>query len=259
MTNYNVPGNAMMEMENVVMTYHELQGQLSALVGQLDSPYTPQEMIRHACEGSIKLYDAVILAELIASKRPARILEVGGFIGFSTRWLLEMSRQENATVVSIDPNIRHRVFEQPAEILRQFNSTFLGHRLVTKCGFFSQRITGNYSYDYEHYLPYISRNEVDAILDRRPVLHAGNLDEGRFDLIFIDGDHCKSAVLSNFREALNLLNPQGRVVFHDAITWPDVGRGLEEIATDYRSLGEVEVLGRTSTGPCDGIGVFHLY
>ncbi len=246
-------------MEQVATKYQELQDELRILVGQFDSSYAADTMVRHAYEGSIKLYDAVILAELIEAERPGRILEVGGFIGFSTRWLLEMSRPENATVVSIDPNIRHRVFEQPAEILRRFNSTFLGHRLVTKCGFFSQRIIGDYSYDYEHYLPYIPRAGVDAILACRPVLHAGNLDEGSFDLIFIDGDHCKSAVLSNFREALKLLNPHGQVVFHDAITWPDVRCALEEIATDYRNLGELEVLGRTSAGPCDGIGVFHLH
>ncbi len=97
---------------------------------------------------------------------------------------------------------------------------------MPKCGFFSQRISGDYGYDYEHYIPFVSRAEVDAILASRPILHADNLDEEPFDFIFIDGDHCEEAVLSNFAVALKLLRPPGCIAFHDAITWPDVQRAL---------------------------------
>ena len=252
------------DIERLAARYRELQEELAGLVAQVGSSYPREELIRHALEGSIKLYDAIILAGLIETLRPARILEVGGFIGFSTRWLLEASRAENATLVSVDPNIRHRVFERPTDILRQFNSAFLNSRLVPKCGFFSQKISGDYAYDYEHYTPLVPRAEVDAILDSRPILHAGNLGEEPFDFVFIDGDHGEQAVLSNFAEALKLVRPGGCIAFHDAITWPDVGRALGRIATQHADIGEVEILGHDflqhgPAGSCDGIGVFRLH
>ena len=72
--------------------YCQLQEELTAIVSCIQGPYPQEELVRHAQAGSIKMYDAIILAELIEAHRPARILEVGSFIGFSTRWFLEISR-----------------------------------------------------------------------------------------------------------------------------------------------------------------------
>jgi hypothetical protein len=148
--------------------YHELQEELTRLVAQVESPCPPEQLVRHVLAGSIKLYDAIILAELIVRQRPKRLLEVGGFIGLSTRWLLEASRATKATVVSIDTNIRHLIFEWPADLLRRFNSTF-SSRLVQRCGFFSRRISSDYAYDHEYYAPVLSRAEVEAIIASRHV------------------------------------------------------------------------------------------
>lgn len=41
---------------------------------------------------------------------------------------------------------------------------------------------------------------------------------GGFDLIFIDADHAKDSVISDFDNACNLLAPNGLLVLHD--TWP---------------------------------------
>ena len=58
-----------------------------------------------------------------------------------------------AAVVSVDPGLRHRVFDRPGEVLRRFNAPFLPARLVQKSGFFSEKIPDGFYYDYEHYSP----------------------------------------------------------------------------------------------------------
>ncbi len=52
------------------MKYHALQEELICLVARMSSSYPREEMIRHAREGSIKLFDAIILAGLIETQRP---------------------------------------------------------------------------------------------------------------------------------------------------------------------------------------------
>ncbi len=123
-------------------------------------------------------------------------------------------------------------------------------------------MSGDYYYDYEHYPPFVPREEVDQIMRSRPVLNGGNLGEGQFDFVFIDGDHTEGAVLSNFAAALPVLKPNGCVAFHDAVSWPSVARALATIAHRYAAAGCVEVYGRGvhehgHAALCDGIGVFH--
>lgn len=227
-------------------------------------PYPLEEKLRHANDGSIKFYDAAILGQLIQDYAPRRILEIGSFIGFSTRWLLETSRPCRAQVVAVDPDVRHRIFNQPGALLRKLNASYLGSRLEVKRGFFSENVSGNYYYDYEHYAPQVSRPEVDGIMRARRVLHSGNLGAGKFDFIFIDGGHSERAVHSNFAEALKLLRPQGCIAFHDAISWPDVGRALTAIGRQYAGAARVRVYGTgirqySHAALCDGIGVFQLH
>jgi predicted O-methyltransferase YrrM len=246
--------------ERAAALYRKLQDERDALAARVRGPYPPGEFVRHAQEGSIKFHDALILAELLEEHRPARILEVGSFIGFSTRWLLEISRPWDAAVTAVDPGIRHRVFDRPGDVLRQFNAAFLPGRLVVQRGFFSQPMAGDWCFDYQHYQPFLDRQAVDAIMHDTPVLTGKDLTGGPFDLVFIDGDHLETSVLANFREALAVLAPRGRIAFHDAVTWPDVSRALGRIARDHADLGSVDVLGADRQQPdvnvCDGIGVF---
>src|ERR1043165_3409289 len=79
-----------------------------------------EAMIHHAVEGAIKIFDALAIAEALNAGRPARILEVGSYLGFSTRWILEATASIGSSVTSVDPRFRHRIFDGVKEHLLAF-------------------------------------------------------------------------------------------------------------------------------------------
>ncbi len=209
-------------------------------------------------DGSLKLFDACQIARVLDRHRPQRILEIGSFLGLSVRWLLEASQDWNAHVTAIDPNVRHRVFDDPRATLIKLNARFLPERLEIVTAFFAKAFKP--FHDYEHYEPTRTRAQVEDIAADLRVIDDGW--DQTFDFIFIDGDHGYHAVLRDFAVARSLLNPGGCIVFHDALSWAGVRKALGTIDAEERD-GEVVVLGprlaraRKLLG-VDGIGTYHL-
>lgn len=222
-------------------------------VSGIDSPYGWDVVKRHASEGRIKIIDALYLAALLRDKRPANVLEIGSFLGFSAYWILESSLPWSAKVTAVDPNIRHRVFDNPRSVVERLNSSF-DNRVTIKSAFLGSYGEGVY-YDYVHYEPKKGHDEVDVLLSRIPSLEH---IEQRFDFIFIDGDHSYRATMENFRICVKSLNPGGTIVFHDAITWPDVGRVLSDLKREFGTSAYIRILGLRIPRLCDGLGVFQL-
>jgi predicted O-methyltransferase YrrM len=250
-----------MEFEHFAELYSRLKVELQQAVLADPNPYPEQERIQQVNDGSIKLLDAIILAELLRARRPQRILEVGSFVGFSTRWLLEVTRDFASVLTSVDPNLRHRIFDVPGRILRTLNAEFVGTRLKSREGFFSRVIPGGFYYDYEHYKPCLSRAEMDRLIRSRPVFNAASFGGECFDFIFIDGDHSEEGALSDFTEAAKVLTPGGCIAFHDAISWPSVSSAIRKIALRYGLTATVGIRGSAfravlGAGACDGIGTF---
>lgn len=236
--------------------YRHAKDELLAIVDGQDSPY-PQAIRRtHAVDGSLKLFDACQIARVLHRHRPKRILEIGSFLGLSVRWLLEASQDWNAHVTAVDPNVRHRVFDDPRATLTKLNARFLPERLEIVTAFFAKAFKP--FHDYEHYEPTRTRAQVQELVAGLPVIDDG-WDQS-FDFIFIDGDHGYHAVLRDFAVARSLLNPGGCIVFHDALSWPGVREALGEIDA-AESEAEVVVLGprlarvRKLLG-VDGIGTY---
>lgn len=222
-------------------------------VSGVDSPYGWDVVKRHASEGRIKLVDALYLAALLREKRPATVLEIGSFLGFSAYWILETSLPWNAKVTAVDPNIRHRVFDSPRSVVERLNNSF-DKRITIESAFLGVYGEGVY-YDYDHYEPKKGHDEVDNLLSQIPSFKE---IEKRFDFIFIDGDHSYRATMENFRICVKSLNPGGTIVFHDAITWPDVGHVLFDLKKEFGSSANIRILGRSVPRLCDGLGVFQL-
>jgi predicted O-methyltransferase YrrM len=188
------------------------------------------------------------------------ILEVGSFVGFSARWILEVCSGWQGKLTSVDPNIRHRRIDTPGRILKDFNQRFAPDRLETIEGFFGAPRT--FYEDYETHEPRQSRAFVDQLLASR--VRIDRHWERRFDFIFIDGDHSFDAVKENFQIALGLLRDGGCIAFHDALSWEGVNTALDEIRRENADSAEVRIFGKLDhwvfqgllRKHTDGIGFF---
>ena len=146
---------------------------------------TPDEL-NHAIWGSLKMFDAMVLAECLRAARPKTILEVGSFLGFSTRWILEIASEWRGKVISIDPGIRHRVFDNVQEHLLSFNRSFVSQgTLHVERAFFAlpSNDLRRYLYDYQTYEPKVEASVAMRLLESVPTL--ADLPEP-CDFYFID-------------------------------------------------------------------------
>ncbi|MDQ6623532.1 MAG: class I SAM-dependent methyltransferase [Verrucomicrobiota bacterium] len=240
--------------------YHALKTELEGVVRREFAGDSADVSVHEAFSGKMNFPDAYVLARLLRRYRPTRILEVGSFVGFSTRWILETATAWGGSVTSVDPNIRHRSFDAPGEVLKRLNERFLPDRLDVVHGFFGT--PGDVYHDYEQHEPKRSREFVDQLVASRERI--GEDWERRFEFIFIDGDHTYEAVTENFRIARHLLAAGGCIAFHDAISWPGVNQALREIAQAYRGKAETRIFGKLDHAlfqgmlrkHTDGIGFF---
>jgi predicted O-methyltransferase YrrM len=226
------------------------------------SPFTLREKLRHASHGSLKPTDALILARLLRRHRPGRILEIGSFLGLSTRWLLDSSQGWRAHVTALDPNVRHRIFDEPRRIVEALNRRHYPDRLEIVSGFFGAY--GDWVYEcYSQTEPCRDRDYVDRLLADRVVID--DCWGKSFDFVYIDGDHTYEAVMRDFRLALNFIAPGGCIAFHDSLSWDGVSRALDEIAQEFHNRATVTIFGKNDRRLLhligranDGIGLFQL-
>lgn len=200
-------------------------------------PGCETEALRHALAGSIKRIDAAKLTSLVRAAAPERVLEVGSFLGFSTRILLDATETNGAAVVSVDPRVRHRVFDDPLRHVRAFNPD---DRLECRTAFFGSRRIEPMVHDYVTYPPTISRRRARRLLRGIETI-TEPFDE--FDFVFIDGDHSYQATMENVALALQMMRPGGLVVVHDALTWPAVRPAAVDVADLVPGVTVVGVTG----------------
>ena len=233
-----------MNIEESYELYLGLRDHMVMQLHAMDNPYPLEERVRHALEGSIKYSDCYIVQKLLEAQKPKRCLEIGSFLGFSTRWLLECGSAWNMRVTAVDPNIRHRIFDNPRWMVESMNAVFLQDRLEIISGFFGAH--GQWTGDYDNHLPKRSREWASRLIATRQELD-GEWGE-TFDCIYIDADHSYPAVVDGFRHALKLLAPGGSIIFHDAVSWTGVNRALREFRVEFDGMARVEIL--------EGRGVF---
>jgi len=213
-------------------------------------PTADSNGIGHAVAGSIKLFDAMSIAAAIDLLKPRKILEIGSFLGFSTRWMLECSRPYNTEITSVDPGLRHRIFDDLPGHLAEFNRDFVSEgRLTIRNAFFGLKKTESFYYDYRQFEPVKSEREIEEILAGTPLI-----DEpfDQFDLIFIDGDHSYPATVNNLALAVQMVRRPGCIIVHDAITWRDVQPALHDLAEDENL--DIEYLGVTGASAQEFLG-----
>ena len=186
----------------------------------------PDEARHHAWGGAIKIMDAAFIGNALQILKPQNILEIGSYIGFSTRWLLDKTEDWQAHITSIDPNIKHRIFQEPRRHLNVFCDKH-NHRLKTIDAFLS--------------LPFPNFPDIPVITE--PI--------GEYDFAFIDGDHSFASTVLNIALVARMMPKGGIIITHDAISWPEVVPAMETLSAasseiDYHILGTSV----TSRQPC---------
>jgi len=188
-----------------------------------------RSLIDNAVDGSIKLLDALYIRDLIADLRPKKILEIGSFLGFSTKWILDCSGADTK-VTSLDPGVRHRIFDNVDEHVRKFCAAYSERHKIIKA-YLSEKDMLMLLHDYLKYEPKWDATKAVTYLESIEVI-TERFDE--FDFVFIDGDHSLSATVKNTYLVSKMMPNGGTIVVHDAISCPDVRPALESLAEASR-------------------------
>jgi predicted O-methyltransferase YrrM len=96
----------------------------------VQSQFPEKDLQREIWIGSIKPFDAHYFARVLRKYKPATILEVGSYIGLSSRWILEVTRPWKSRITCVDPNIPHWSFQDPRQIRMQFLQKFAAENRV---------------------------------------------------------------------------------------------------------------------------------
>jgi predicted O-methyltransferase YrrM len=188
------------------------------------------EMKRHAEEGSITIKRALVIAFFINFFKPKNIIEIGSFLGFSCNFMLEISKEWNANVTSIDPNVRHRIFEYPREYFKLMTNDH-SNNIKMIDGFFSLKTEEGGKWDYLNIMPIKSINEINSIINNIPLITEKDFTENeKYDLGFIDGAHEYSSVISNFICLSKIMVDGGFIIFDDVCPyWNSVVNAIHDI------------------------------
>ena len=171
-----------------------------------------------AVNGNTSLQELAVLAALVAQRRPLRIFEIGTFDGRST---VNMA-------VNTTPDAEVFTLDLPAGMASSTALTTDPHDIQ-----FVEKPTSGARFAGADVSSRITQLRGDsATFDFGPY-------RGTVDLVFIDGSHSYEYVLSDSRNALDMLRAGGGVVlWHDYGVWPGVTRALNELhRRDHRFAG----------------------
>ncbi|MEK7499597.1 MAG: class I SAM-dependent methyltransferase, partial [Patescibacteria group bacterium] len=92
-------------------------------------------------------------------------------------------------------------------------------------------------------LPVVEFNGDSQGREANDFVHGLNI---AIDILFIDGDHSYTGVKNDFNNHLEFVKGGGYIIFHDIVSFPDVGRFVEELkqskmvqfVAEYKNNGE---------------------
>lgn len=161
-------------------------------------------------DGNVTLLELLVLAQLVASRQPEAVFEIGTFDG--------------RTTLNLAANTRGRVFtlDLPAA---QIADTSLGLD-PADTAYISKPASG------ERFLGTREASRITQVFGDSATFDFSPW-HGKIDFVFIDGSHSKEYVLSDTQRALRLLRPMGGIIaWHDYNSvWSGVTTALHEIAS----------------------------
>ncbi|MHC5063700.1 MAG: class I SAM-dependent methyltransferase [Planctomycetota bacterium] len=166
-------------------------------------------------DGNVSLYELLVISSLVRSRAPKTLLEIGTFDG-NTSLQMAVNSPEDAKVYTLDlppdvaaasaeldPMDRAYIEDEGKQQRRRYEDSSQAHKVV-------QLIGDSASFDFK-----------------------AQFAERKVDLAFIDGSHSYEYVQNDTEKVLELLAPEGVVLWHDyKPAWPGVIKYLEERMSD---------------------------
>lgn len=159
--------------------------------------------------GSVTTLEASLISSLLFLKTPKTVFEFGTFLGYTTSILLQ-NTSPNTKVFSIDlPQIKrtHQGTAEPVDwnLIRSndaYNDAYLTEQ-ASKSG--------------ERYLNSLTGGDRLMLikLDSRQLIPEKFGLLGNTDFIFLDGGHTDAIVRSDTKKSIEMLSPNGILVWHD--------------------------------------------
>ncbi len=177
--------------------------------------------------GNVSLTELTVLAAICAARQPATIFEIGTFDGRTTLNLAENS----------PPETRIYTLDLPAG---EVDTT--AHALAAGEDAFVRKSASGARFVSSPYASRITQLYGDsARFDFSPY-------RGAIDLVFVDASHAYEYVLTDSRNALELLRPGGIILWHDYGTgdWPGVNRALNELRRDDPRFARLQWIENTT-------------
>lgn len=183
---------------------------LPALAASEFSKGTPIRILEPTgVDGNVSILELVIIANLIQTLKPTRLLEIGTFDGRTT---LNMAANmlPGAVVFTLDLPT-----DSP-------NSTVLP-LAATEAKYIANRLTGSKFVGKEHQNNIVQLWGDSAAFDFSPYV-------GTMDFVFIDGSHSYQYILKDSATGMSLLrNGRGIILWHDYGEWTGVTHALNEL------------------------------
>lgn len=185
------------------------------------------ELYGEKAQGMTDTHDYKALAAIALRYRPKRIFEIGTYRGVTSDFFLSLlPESEVVSIAYVNPKWKF--------LGRFFNNSELTKKQIGSEVFAGRRPRFTQLYGNSHKL------KSELLIK----------EYGRFDLVFIDGDHSAKGVALDTELAKNIISESGVICWHDANPKPrymDVRRFLEEdlslpvIATRDDYVGGVAV------------------
>ena len=210
----------------------------NTLGADLQKPFINKSTwIDHGVSGSITVEKAITLANFVDLCRPKRFLEIGSFLGLSSNFFLRLLYRWNGTVTTIDPNIRHRVFERPRDFYEKMNSQFM-HRVHRYDGFWMNSMSSRNISDWSDRDPKKTNEQVEELLKSVPLYTPSYFKEMKlfFDMVFIDGHGAQdlNSVKRDIKSVIPILKPGACVIFDDVSRdeWPETYQAIVDFSKE---------------------------
>jgi hypothetical protein len=171
-----------------------------------------QEYIKHAKEGSLSYKRAYSLSYFLNLFKPKNILEIGGYLGFSCRFIYEISKSWNPSITSIDPNTKHRIFDTPRDYFNLMCDD-CDNKIKLLDGFFLC-YKNEAKWDYLNRIPILSESETDELIDKIPIITSNNLNE-KIDFAILCAMHDYDFIIESFINLSQIMLDKGAIFFDD--------------------------------------------